>query len=105
MTTVNMLDAKTNLSRLVQSVENGDEKEIVIARNGKPVARIVPLVETAKPKRRLGLARGKYPDFTLEEFNATDGEIARMFYESPLFPDEPVLGDEASSKPSRKKRA
>jgi prevent-host-death family protein len=104
MTTVNMLEAKTNLSKLIQSVENGAEKEIVIARNGKPVARIVPL-DAARPKRRLGLARGKYPDFTLEEFNATDGEIARMFYESPLLPDEPVVDVESGSKAPRKKRA
>ena len=40
MRTVNMLDAKTNLSRLVEAVESGDESEILIARNGKPVARL-----------------------------------------------------------------
>ena len=47
MPTVNMLEAKTNLSRLVESVESGAETEIVIARNGKPAARLVPIA--AKP--------------------------------------------------------
>jgi prevent-host-death family protein len=55
---VNMLDAKSQLSRLVEAVESGSEAEIVIARNGKPAARLVPL--DARPTIRLGLARGKY---------------------------------------------
>ena len=38
MTIVNMLDAKTNLSKLVDAVERGEETEIIIARNGKPAA-------------------------------------------------------------------
>lgn len=75
MTTVNMLEAKTHLSKLVEAVESGSEKEIVIARNGKPVARIVPLVE---PKRRqLGLFAGQYPSLSLDDFNALDEEIWR----------------------------
>jgi len=55
VTTVNMLDAKTRLSQLVQAVENGDETEVIIARNGKPAARLVP-VETQRRPVRLGLA-------------------------------------------------
>lgn len=58
MPMVNMLDAKTRLSKLVQAVENGDESEIVIARNGKPAARLVPM-ETARRPVRLGLAKGR----------------------------------------------
>lgn len=53
--TVNMLDAKTQLSKLVEAVESGSETEIVIARNGKPAARLVP-VETKRRPVRLGLA-------------------------------------------------
>ena len=37
MTTINMFEAKSQLSRLVEAVETGAEKEIVIARNGRPV--------------------------------------------------------------------
>jgi prevent-host-death family protein len=36
-----MLEAKTNLSKLVYAVESGSEKEVVIARNGKPAAKLV----------------------------------------------------------------
>ena len=45
MSTVNMLDAKTQLSKLVSAVESGEEKEIIIARNGKPAAKLVPINE------------------------------------------------------------
>lgn len=55
MTIVNMLDAKTRLSQLVQAVEDGEETEIIIARNGKPAARLVPMPAQRRPVR-LGLA-------------------------------------------------
>ena len=41
MITVNVGEAKTNLSRLLKQVESGEE--IIIARNGKPVARLLPV--------------------------------------------------------------
>jgi prevent-host-death family protein len=80
MSTVNMLEAKTQLSKLVEAVESGAEEEIIIARNGKPAARLVPIKAKAEVKKRLGIAEGRYADFSLEEFNAMDEEIARMFY-------------------------
>ncbi|MCO5144689.1 MAG: type II toxin-antitoxin system prevent-host-death family antitoxin [Aquamicrobium sp.] len=80
MPTVNMLEAKTSLSRLVEAVESGAEKEIIIARNGKPAAKLVPLDAVPKKKRRLGLAAGKYPPLDFEAFQALDAEVARMFY-------------------------
>jgi len=40
MSIVNMHDAKTNLSRLVDAVESGRETEVVIARGGRPAARL-----------------------------------------------------------------
>ena len=104
MTTVNMHEAKTKLSKLVEAIESGAESEVILARNGKPVARLVPIAQ--KPaKRRLGLARGEFGDFTLEEFNADDEEIARMFLDGPLFPDEPVTEEPAAEAPKRKKSA
>ena len=57
MNRVNMLEAKTHLSRLVDAVESGAEKEIIIARNGKPAAKLVPIDAEAVGKR-LGLLRG-----------------------------------------------
>ncbi len=45
---VNMHEAKTNLSKLVEEVERGEE--VVIARAGTPVARLVPYVESRAPR-------------------------------------------------------
>ena len=57
MSVVNMLEAKTHLSRLVEEVESGATSEIIIARNGKPAARLVPIGAPAGAGKRLGLAR------------------------------------------------
>jgi prevent-host-death family protein len=51
----NMHDAKTHLSRLAERAARGEE--IVIARNGEPVARLMPIQEQGP--RRLGLWRGE----------------------------------------------
>jgi prevent-host-death family protein len=73
---VNMLEAKTNLSRLVEAIELGEEREIVIARNGRPVAKLVP-VSAAPSERRIGVARGLFevPD----DIDAHNAEVARLF--------------------------
>lgn len=83
MPIVNMLEAKTQLSRLVDAVESGREPEIIIARNGKPAARLVP-IEAPRRKIRLGLADGKY-SFP-EPGSEIDQELERMFDESEIFP-------------------
>ena len=54
MKTVNTHQAKTHLSRLLKRVAAGEE--IVIARAGKPVARLVPLKDAGTP-RELGFVR------------------------------------------------
>jgi prevent-host-death family protein len=48
MTQVNIYEAKTHLSRLVERVERGEE--IVIARSGKPVAKLVPVDADPSPR-------------------------------------------------------
>jgi prevent-host-death family protein len=65
MAKVNIHDAKTHLSRYVEEAAKG--KEIVIAKAGKPVARIAPLAKE-KIARKLGLldGRARIPD----DFNA-----------------------------------
>jgi len=75
VTTVNMLEAKNNLSKLVEAVESGGEREIIIARNGKPAARIVPIEKKKRP--RIGVAKGQFevPD----NIDRDNEEIARMF--------------------------
>ena len=79
MPVVNMLDAKTHLSRLVEEVENGVTDEIVIARNGKPAARLVPIASKPSATKRLGLLAGKYPSTSQAEFDASNEEIGRLF--------------------------
>ena len=54
---VNIHEAKTHLSRLLQRVAGGEE--IIIARAGKPVARIVSISVTTK-ERPLGMDQGLY---------------------------------------------
>ena len=55
-TTINVHAAKTSFSRLLERVEAGEE--IVMARAGKPVARLVPL-RAHRPTREPGLLRGR----------------------------------------------
>ena len=55
MVTVNVHEAKTHLSRLLTDVEEGEE--VVIARNGKPVARLVAI--TQRGKRQPDVLKGK----------------------------------------------
>ncbi|AOO83513.1 type II toxin-antitoxin system Phd/YefM family antitoxin [Bosea vaviloviae] len=56
MKTVNIHAAKTHLSRLVEEAAAGDE--IILAKHGKPIARLVPLAAEPK-KRELGRLAGK----------------------------------------------
>jgi prevent-host-death family protein len=59
MTIVNTHYAKTHLSRLLQQVAAGEE--IVIAKAGKPIARLVP-IEAKQEPRKLGFLDMKLPD-------------------------------------------
>lgn len=57
MPTVNIHAAKTHLSRLVDEAAAGTE--VVIARAGKPVAKLVPLAPQQRPRRVLGRLAGR----------------------------------------------
>jgi prevent-host-death family protein len=57
MTTVNIHEAKTHLSRLLAKVSRGDE--VIIARGGKPIARLVPIQKAKRMDRLLGIDRGR----------------------------------------------
>ena len=57
MRTINIHQAKTHQSRLVEDAANGEE--IVIAKAGKPVARLVALPATERPVPKLGTMRDK----------------------------------------------
>jgi prevent-host-death family protein len=71
-----MFQAKTTLSKLVEAVESGREKEIVISRHGMSVAKLVS-VARQPAQLRIGVAKGRFvvPD-NIDESNEL---IARMF--------------------------
>ena len=56
---VNILEAKTDFSRLIRLLESKREDSITIARNGKPVAKIT-LINDAQVSNRIGVAKGKF---------------------------------------------
>jgi prevent-host-death family protein len=73
---VNIHEAKTHLSRLVERVEAGEE--VTIARAGRPVARLVPYAQRTKP-RTPGLWKDRIhvaPDW---DSPSTNAEIADLF--------------------------
>ena len=76
MQAVNMLQAKSSLSRLVEAIEQGQEREIVIARNGRPAAKLVPM-DTVPAGQRIGVAKGKFevPD----NIDTHNEKVARLF--------------------------
>lgn len=89
MVTVNMHEAKTRLSSLVESLELGQESEFILARNGEPVAKLVPF----NLPKRIGAARhilaGLDIPKTVEAFNAGDADVSEDFESSaskPIIP-------------------
>ena len=81
---VNVHAAKTNLSRLLERAEAGEE--IVIGRAGKPIAKLVPYVPD-RPKRVFGALKGQIR--ILPGFDDMDSEIAKDFEDSIARPLEP----------------
>src|SRR5438876_11559397 len=76
---VNIHEAKTHFSRLLQRVEAGEE--ITIARAGKPVAKLIA-VGPQNGTRPMGMDRGKI--WMADDFDAPDPELEALFYDSPL---------------------
>ncbi len=73
MMQVNILEAKTDFSKLVRLLETKKEDFITVARNGKPVVKITLISETPVSKR-IGVGKGK---FTVKgDFDADNDEIA-----------------------------
>lgn len=75
MQTVSLFDAKTHLSRLIDQIATGAESEIVISRNGKPVARVLPVQTDIS--NRIGVARGEFE--VPEDIDAHNAEVAALF--------------------------
>lgn len=75
MMQVNILEAKTDFSKLIRLLESKREDCITVARNGKPVAKIT-LVHEIPVSKRIGAAKGK---FNMKgDFDADNREIADM---------------------------
>jgi prevent-host-death family protein len=77
MKLVNVYEARAQFSKLLDEAEAGEE--IVIARNGAPVVRLVPVNQ---PKRRLGRWRGQVPPLSDEEWAESDDAVAALFASS-----------------------
>ena len=70
-----MHEAKTKLSQLVERAESGEE--IIIARNGKPVARLVPVARTNSMAAIRGSLRGQV--HIADDFDELPDDIAEAF--------------------------
>jgi prevent-host-death family protein len=82
--TVNLYEAKTHLSRLVEEAAKGGE--IIIAKNDKPLARLVALARTPRlKKRKLGVSKLRLVEVGSRE--EADTEVAKLFEDSKLWPD------------------
>jgi len=73
---VNMHEAKSTLSKLVLHAESGEE--IIIARAGKPVAKIVPYTEPARAKI-LGSLKGIIAPLSEQQWAESDREIEKLW--------------------------
>ena len=84
---VNVHHAKTHLSKLI-AAESGEE--VIIARDGRPAVRLV-LAEQQTKSRKGAFGAGKGQIWVSEDWDSAESneEIARLFDEGPLFPEEP----------------
>ncbi len=77
MRQVNVYEAKTHLSQLLELAASGEE--VIIARAGKPVVRLTP-VSLGNKKRKLGLLDGEFSIPDPDDFNALlPDDVLRMF--------------------------
>ena len=82
--TVNMFEAKTQLSKLVERVERGED--VIIARAGKPGARLTGL-KPEKRKIRFGGLKGKI--WIADDFDdPLPDDVLAEFEDGPIFPPE-----------------
>ena len=75
MIQVNILEAKTEFSKLIRLLESKKEDVITVARNGKPIAKITLLDETPV-ENRIGVAKGKFK--IKGDFDRDNQEIAQL---------------------------
>lgn len=76
MMQVDMLQAKIDLSKLIELLENNQEEVIYLTDNGEPVVQMT-LIKKTKNIKRIGVAEGKFK--IPEEFDSWDSEVEEMF--------------------------
>ena len=79
-----MHQAKTQLSKLIEMALKGEE--IIIARNGTPAVKLIPVGKAKLPPRKPGSLKGKI--WIAPDFDDTPEEVIDSFYNSQLFPDD-----------------
>ncbi|MGD9627910.1 MAG: type II toxin-antitoxin system Phd/YefM family antitoxin [Pyrinomonadaceae bacterium] len=82
MTKVNIHEAKTNLSKLIEKAKNGEE--VVIAKNGEPEVILVPYKKA--PKDWFGMDAGKI--WMADDFDEWPPDIWKALSDPKIFPDE-----------------
>lgn len=82
MTKVNMHEAKSRLSQLVELAKKGED--VVIAKNGVPEARLVPI--RPEPKDWFGMDEGR--GWMSDDFNDLPEDILELMSDPKIFPDE-----------------
>lgn len=96
MKTLNIHEAKTHLSKLLEQVADGET--ITIAKAGKPIAKLVPYT-SGITERTPGLLKGQIwigPDAFSRE---TDLEIEKMMTDAPLHHEEPIEASKIAEAP------
>lgn len=78
MKSINLPEAKAQLSKRVDRIESGRDEAIVIARNGRPAARLMPIAPN-HPGKRIGLLKGQFNAPSVEQLDARIADIKRMF--------------------------
>lgn len=73
---INLQQAEASLARLVEVIEKGQELEIIIERNGRPVAKLVP-IDTAQRQNRIGVAKDKF--VVADSVDVADAEVEELF--------------------------
>lgn len=83
---VNIHEAKTTLSKLIEAAERGET--VVISRAGTPAVTLTPVGKIGKPKRQFGFLKGQIQ--FAPDYDQADAEIERDFLASKIFPEGDV---------------
>ncbi len=81
MQTINIADNEIHFAHLIESIENGKDEMIIIARQGKPIAKITPFSDN-QMGQRIGFAKGEFE--VPEDIDSDNDLICQIFYKNNL---------------------